>query len=250
MDLFLCDGSEVTRITASGEIYGWTNQAPEINDLGEIVWVEADFCDPPPPLTATSRILRYFNGRTEVIPSGNTAQAPDLNNMGQFVWDEYNLLTGRYEIYLWADGNSIQVTDDGINASINDHGRIVFTRNVSRPTGDVFLWEAGVFTRLTDDDMEELIPKINDRGELVWAVGPYPGFPHMDVRMMRRFATGDLNCDGRIDAFDIEAFVLALADRERYELAHPSCDPQLADLNADGAVDAFDIEPFIGALFP
>jgi hypothetical protein len=114
----------------------------------------------------------------------------------------------------------------------------------------VFLWEAGVFTRLTDDDMEELIPKINDRGELVWAVGPYPGFPHMDVRMMRRFATGDLNCDGRIDAFDIEAFVLALADRERYELAHPSCDPQLADLNADGAVDAFDIEPFIGALFP
>ncbi len=61
---------------------------------------------------------------------------------------------------------------------------------------------------------------------------------------------GDLNCDGVIDAFDIEPFILALTDPAGYALQHPECDRNLADVNDDGAVDAFDIEPFIGLLLP
>jgi hypothetical protein len=59
---------------------------------------------------------------------------------------------------------------------------------------------------------------------------------------------GDLNCDGQIDAFDIDPFVLALTDPAGYAAAHPACDPGLADVNGDGAVDAFDIDPFVKLL--
>jgi hypothetical protein len=56
---------------------------------------------------------------------------------------------------------------------------------------------------------------------------------------------GDLNCDGLINAFDIDPFVLALTDATGYAAAFPSCDRMLADCNADGLVNAFDIDPFV-----
>ncbi len=62
------------------------------------------------------------------------------------------------------------------------------------------------------------------------------------------FVYGDLNCDGALDAFDIEPFILALTDPQQYAVQHPGCQAILADLNGDGVVDAFDISPFIDVL--
>jgi hypothetical protein len=59
---------------------------------------------------------------------------------------------------------------------------------------------------------------------------------------------GDLNCDGKLDAFDIDPFVLALTDPAGYEAAYPACDLSLADVNRDGNIDAFDIDPFVELL--
>ncbi len=56
---------------------------------------------------------------------------------------------------------------------------------------------------------------------------------------------GDLNCDGAIDAFDIDPFVMALIDPDAYRLALPYCDPLAADLDGGGTVDAFDIDFFV-----
>jgi choice-of-anchor B domain-containing protein len=64
------------------------------------------------------------------------------------------------------------------------------------------------------------------------------------------FAVGDLNCDGTIDAFDIEPFITALVDPNAYPGMYPNCDIDLADINGDGAIDGFDIEPFINLLLP
>ena len=61
---------------------------------------------------------------------------------------------------------------------------------------------------------------------------------------------GDLNCDGEMNAFDIEPFLLALFQPDEYVLQYPDCDINLADINSDGSIDAFDIEPFLGLLFP
>jgi hypothetical protein len=58
-------------------------------------------------------------------------------------------------------------------------------------------------------------------------------------------APGDLNCDGLLNTFDIDPFVLALTNPDAYITAFPDCDRMLADCNGDGLVNAFDIDPFV-----
>ena len=53
----------------------------------------------------------------------------------------------------------------------------------------------------------------------------------------------DMNCDGRVDAVDIEPFIGLLFDGD------PPCDTCTGDTNGDGRIDALDIEPFIDCLF-
>ena len=62
---------------------------------------------------------------------------------------------------------------------------------------------------------------------------------------------GDLNCDGTVNLFDIDAFVLALTSAGEtpafgsYYAAYPDCDPLLADVDGSGAVNLFDIDAFV-----
>lgn len=63
------------------------------------------------------------------------------------------------------------------------------------------------------------------------------------------FALGDLNCDGNVNALDIEGFILALFDPAQYPVQYPNCDINLADINGDGTIDALDIEGFINLIF-
>ncbi len=60
---------------------------------------------------------------------------------------------------------------------------------------------------------------------------------------------GDLNCDGVVDFFDIDPFLLALFDASAFAAAHPQCDLANADLSLNGIVDFFDIDPFLTCLF-
>jgi len=65
------------------------------------------------------------------------------------------------------------------------------------------------------------------------------------------FKPGDANCDGAVNNFDIDPFVLALVDAGRYALEHLTCDALCtADCNGDGLVNNFDIDPFVRLLTP
>lgn len=68
------------------------------------------------------------------------------------------------------------------------------------------------------------------------------------VRDAEAFVTGDLNCDGVVNNFDIDAFVLALTDPAAYAAQYPECDAGLGDVNGDGVVNNFDIDPFVALL--
>jgi hypothetical protein len=59
---------------------------------------------------------------------------------------------------------------------------------------------------------------------------------------------GDLNCDGAINGYDIDPFVLALTDPAGYAAAFSGCDLMAADCNGDGAVNGYDIDPFVALL--
>ncbi len=60
---------------------------------------------------------------------------------------------------------------------------------------------------------------------------------------------GDANCDGNVDFFDIDPFLLALFDPTTY--ASTFCDGSTANADTDcsGSVDFFDIDPFLACLF-
>lgn len=62
------------------------------------------------------------------------------------------------------------------------------------------------------------------------------------------FPVGDLNCDGQVNNFDIDSFVLALTDPSGYAAAFPGCDILNGDINHDGVVNNFDIDPFVALL--
>jgi hypothetical protein len=59
---------------------------------------------------------------------------------------------------------------------------------------------------------------------------------------------GDMNCDGVVDAADIDGFVLALVNPAGYAAAYPQCLLLNADCNGDGVVNNFDINPFVTLL--
>ncbi len=62
-------------------------------------------------------------------------------------------------------------------------------------------------------------------------------------------ARGDANCDGNVDFFDIDAFLLALFDTPAYAAAFCNGDVCAADADCTGNVDFFDIDPFLACLF-
>ena len=76
----------------------------------------------------------------------------------------------------------------------------------------------------------------------IWGLGPSGP----------QFSAGDMNCDGVVDNFDIDPFVLVITgtppDYTDYYLAYPECDHMLGDVNADGTVNNFDIDPFVALL--
>lgn len=55
----------------------------------------------------------------------------------------------------------------------------------------------------------------------------------------------DMNCDGLVNNFDIDPFVLALTDPDGYAALYPNCDIAAADINQDGLVNNFDIDSFV-----
>ncbi len=56
---------------------------------------------------------------------------------------------------------------------------------------------------------------------------------------------GDLNCDGLINPFDIDPFVLAIVNGADYQAQFPGCNILNGDTNCDGLINPFDIDPFV-----
>jgi hypothetical protein len=61
-------------------------------------------------------------------------------------------------------------------------------------------------------------------------------------------ARGDSNCDGLVNSFDIDPFVIALTQPATWQATY-TCDFLCAnDINCDGAVNSFDIDGFVQCL--
>ncbi len=187
---------------------------------------------------------------------GASGQAYDINDHNQAVgWS--NIAGGNIHAFRYAldsRGNVVSRIDLGALGSSSS-----FARGINN-SGDVVGVSDAAAVRWRDGaivDLNTLIPPgdewkleaawaINDAGEIV-GTGTHRGAPASFL--LRPALSADTNCDGGVDFFDIDPFLLALFDPPAYAAAFPECSLFQSDVNEDGAVNFFDIDPFVGCLF-
>ena len=69
-----------------------------------------------------------------------------------------------------------------------------------------------------------------------------------DGNLTTAYVVGDMNCNGQLNTFDIDAFTLALSSCNDYYLQYPNCNCYNADVNGDGLLNSFDMDPFVALL--
>ena len=240
-DIFLYDGTQIRPITTNAISERVANQTPRINDQGQIVWTQFDFCASP----WQSDIMLYDNGVTTQLTSTEIAPAsPDIDNLGRVAWCDRD--TPFNSIKIWDNGVTTRLTDWGSGPRLNDLGQVAFLRwHDLTGNWQQWLYRDGTFWQLSNDPFWNFDGEINQMGEVVWGYGD-PIFP--DIRLMRRLPRGDLNCDGVLNGADIDPFFLALGDPPAYAAAFPDCDSTLGDINGDGSLNGGDIDPFFELL--
>jgi len=70
----------------------------------------------------------------------------------------------------------------------------------------------------------------------------------LDGNLIEAFVAADMNCDGTVNNFDVDAFVLALTNPAAYAAQYPTCDPLNGDMNGDGLLNSLDIDAFVAYL--
>ncbi|MGE0480084.1 MAG: hypothetical protein AB7Q17_06385 [Phycisphaerae bacterium] len=236
-DVFLYDGS-VYRIHGDGA----SHQLAAITNAGDLIWTRYDFCAEP----WTSEIMVLRNGQMRTLADGQpNPQVPDMNDVGLAAW-HYRRQFGLDAIQTWRDGETELLTDWGHGPRLNNSGDIAFQRwHEADNAWHAWVYRGSQFWELTTGSEWGYAADIDERGQVL----VYYGTPWTtDLWMLKRLPAGDLNCDGRVDVFDIDSFVTAIRSAEDYNAHHPSCDRALADCNADGRVNNFDIDAFVEIL--
>ncbi len=243
MDVFFYDGSKIIAITRDGVPDGLANQGAAINDRDQIVWTKFDFCPNP----WVSEIWMWDQGVSQKLTGNQVGPTgTSINSSGLVAW--FVRRPANHAVELWQNGVTWDLTDWGTGPHLNEPGDVAFYRwHEVSSTWQQWLYLRGQFWQLSNDTFWNRDGDINGLGEVAWRSGPTTS---SDVRLLRRYDLGDLNCDGSIDAFDIEPFISAVLEPHTYRSRYPWCDMLLADLNEDGVVDAFDIEPFVQVLVP
>ncbi|WKZ57722.1 MAG: hypothetical protein QY326_03390 [Bdellovibrionota bacterium] len=95
------------------------------------------------------------------------------------------------------------------------------------------------FPSMLIDDENTLIVRGKRRGSQEYSL--FRLTPHR----VGQYPRGDVNCDGVLNNFDIDVFVMLLTQPQRYPAEHPNCDSRTGDLNGDGAVNNFDVDEFL-----
>ncbi|MGE0480982.1 MAG: hypothetical protein AB7Q17_10975 [Phycisphaerae bacterium] len=121
-----------------------------------------------------------------------------------------------------------------------------------QPTASPFNFVAGIASPYHDTASVEKSLAYEDDGTLWICWRARGGFDASNyLCILKPYTPGDVNLDGRIDNFDIDAFVLALTDAPAYETrfnipAHVG--RILGDVNFDNVLNNFDIDPFVELL--
>jgi probable HAF family extracellular repeat protein len=230
------DGSVITGVSASfssDEAFRWTSSGGMVS-LGTIAGGESIGLDITPDGT-TIVGESGFNGSHRAF---RWTQASGMVDLGALAGAEESFAYG-----VSADGQRVVGWDSRSGGSVShawlvtpDLGMVDLNAYLPSLGIDLTGWELQVATTITAD------------GSTIVGYGLHNGLTEAWVATVPAGAArraGDLNCDGVVNNFDIDPFVLALTNPAGYQAAFPACNINNADVNNDGAINNFDIDPFV-----
>jgi hypothetical protein len=194
-------------------------------------------------------------GNTHIVWQSHTCEAPGALRYGKRTADGWNVITIDHSFSEFTAGCSLALDRLG-------HPHVVYGTLGCLMGGNSELR----YTHLNGAGnwVHELVDADGDCGELNSVAIDSSGFMHVAyyvgdgysqsgvIRYARSTTpvviVGDLNCDGAVNGYDVDPFVLALTNRTAYAAAFPACDYMLADVNDDGAVNGYDVDPFVALL--
>lgn len=117
--------------------------------------------------------------------------------------------------------------------------------------GEIYLGSAQVVTNGTGQAVIDVLLSVSPAaGSVVTATATSAGsdtseFSAALAVTQDSFILGDMDGNGKVDAFDVDDFELALSDKAAFIAAHPGLDPdRIGDMDASGVLDAFDVGGF------
>lgn len=171
--------------------------------------------------------------------------------------DEQAVGTAGSHAGLWANGAFVDLHPAGANSSgaravhsgiqMGDvDGRATIWLGSAGARFDLGAYSPEFFATTFVDDFEVAA----DGSIIVVGYGYNTATGRYEALLWRSTTTlrGDLDCDGLVNNFDIDPFVLGLTDPEAYAAAFPNCDRNSGDMNRDGVFNNFDIDPFVACL--
>ncbi|MGE0479900.1 MAG: hypothetical protein AB7Q17_05445 [Phycisphaerae bacterium] len=255
-----------------GTLGGHYSDAHGVNDPGDVVGsslVRLPFVDWVVRAVLWSDGVAYELG---CLPGDLSSSARAINNNGDIVGVSaigWLPADGSLAI-LWRGGEIIRIGPlvpdaptgyrfESFCTDINDHGEVIGSGEISFYSGVGFLWRDGVLVHLPalvapDNPWKPSPVAINNAGQIACTLfhSTIPNTQRAGVLTppeCRGFPRGDANCDGVINNFDVDAFVMALADVDAYAANLAACNWLCnLDINRDGYVNNFDIDPFVELL--
>ncbi|MFZ5453019.1 MAG: choice-of-anchor tandem repeat NxxGxxAF-containing protein [Thermodesulfobacteriota bacterium] len=157
-----------TQISTLGGAY--LGLFPKINNRGEVAWA-GNYYDSP-------GLYLYSHGVVKQLTNNPNIQNFDINDLGQVVWSGLVLSPYGYNIFLYKNGVTTQVTTDGNNnfdPSFNDYGDFVWnTYDGSKARIKLCTSAGSISTYWTCPTASEIninyvFPVINNQGQVAWA---------------------------------------------------------------------------------
>ncbi|MFG0285352.1 MAG: hypothetical protein ACF8R7_13115 [Phycisphaerales bacterium JB039] len=151
-------------------------------------------------------------------------------------------------------GRRMVIHDDGAGPALLVVGN--FTEADGRPAPHVARWDGSAWSGLgtgLDGNVFGVASLADEAGPSLYVGGFFAQAGGYDSGMVARWmnrCAGDMNCDGRIDGFDLDPFTLAVSDPAAFAAQYPGCPRLRADVNGDDLVDERDIEPMLKLLAP
>ncbi|MBL8877838.1 MAG: hypothetical protein JNG88_01860 [Phycisphaerales bacterium] len=187
-------------------------------------------------------------------PINNPANCNDYYLLNAGTWIEAQMAAAQLGGYLVAINDAPE--NEWVRATFANYenqARAVWIGLSDRATEATFVWDNGdalTFSAWNGGEPNNLgnedYVAMNEPGTGGWN-DTHSGDLLMAVveKATNRCRPGDMNCDGFVNNFDIDPFVLALTDADAYAAEFPNCNINNADVNNDNAVNNFDIDPFV-----